>query len=75
VVLREAARRVGVSATAAYRHFENHTDLLRAVRQRAHQALAESMDATLTAAAPSPDARTEAVRRLHAIGSGYVTFA
>ena len=31
VVLREAARRVGVSATAAYRHFASHNDLFEEV--------------------------------------------
>ncbi len=29
VVLREAARRVGVSAAAAYRHYASHCELLR----------------------------------------------
>ncbi|MEY9840942.1 WHG domain-containing protein [Streptacidiphilus sp. EB103A] len=57
VVLREAARRVGVSPTAAYRHFENHADLLTAVK---HEALADLADALAAAVAeadrtaPSP---------------------
>ena len=35
VVLREAARRVGVSAAAAYRHYVGHCELLQAVKHRA----------------------------------------
>src|SRR5439155_20803437 len=34
VVLREAARQVGVSATAAYRHFASHGDLVHEVKER-----------------------------------------
>ncbi len=52
VVLREAARRVGVSPTAAYRHFANHADLLKAVK---HEALADLADA-LAAAVAKADA-------------------
>ena len=47
-MLREAARRVGVSPTAAYRHFENHADLLTAVK---HEALADLADALAAAVA------------------------
>ncbi|TDU02640.1 TetR family transcriptional regulator [Streptomyces sp. 846.5] len=89
VVLREAARRVGVSPTAAYRHFENHADLLTAVK---HEALADLADAlaaavaeadrtapTAVGSADSPAAvRAEQQRaraRLSAIGHGYVDFA
>jgi AcrR family transcriptional regulator len=89
VVLREAARRVGVSPTAAYRHFENHADLLTAVK---HEALADLADALAAAVAeadrtaPTPAGsagspaavRAEQQRaraRLSAIGHGYVDFA
>jgi AcrR family transcriptional regulator len=89
VVLREAARRVGVSPTAAYRHFENHADLLTAVK---HEALADLADALAAAvaeadrtapAATGPASSPAAVRaeqrraraRLSAIGHGYVDFA
>ena len=40
VVLREAARKVGVSATAAYRHFAGHGDLIHAVKELAQERLA-----------------------------------
>ena len=77
VVLREVARRAGVSATAAYRHFENQQALQHAVKEEALRALAEHMQA---AAASLPevedeDRRTSAARRLVAIGDAYFEFA
>ncbi|MFC8080022.1 TetR/AcrR family transcriptional regulator [Streptomyces sp. NPDC057307] len=44
VVLREVARRAGVSATAAYRHFAGQGDLLFAVKIQAQQMLADAME-------------------------------
>jgi AcrR family transcriptional regulator len=75
VVLREAARSVGVSATAAYRHFAGHGDLMHAVKECAQGALADRMRAELAASPADPDPRREAVRRLEAIGMGYIGFA
>jgi AcrR family transcriptional regulator len=75
VVLREAARQVGVSATAAYRHFAGHGDLIHEVKERCLAALAERMRAEVEAGDPAPDRRAEALRRLRAIGWGYVRFA
>jgi AcrR family transcriptional regulator len=75
VVLREAARRVGVSATAAYRHFANHGALIRTVRQRAQDALDERMRAELRSAPPATDPVEEGPRRLRAFGHAYVRFA
>jgi AcrR family transcriptional regulator len=43
IVLREAARRVGVSPTSAYRHFADHQDLIAAVKMRAQRALTDAM--------------------------------
>ena len=45
VGLRETARRVGVSATAAYRHFTNKEDLLASVAAEGFQELAAAMKA------------------------------
>lgn len=75
VVLREVARRVGVSPTAAYRHFANQTDLLRAVKHRSQARLVQSMHAELAAQPPLPDPGEDALRRLRAIGRGYLAFA
>jgi AcrR family transcriptional regulator len=75
VVLREAARKVGVSATAAYRHFAGHGDLIHAVKDQAGEALAASMRAALAATPPLPDLASEALRRMDAIGRAYLRFA
>jgi AcrR family transcriptional regulator len=75
VVLREAARQVGVSATAAYRHFAGHGDLIHEVKERCQAALAEHMRAEVDASPPCADPRDEAVRRLRALGQGYIRFA
>ncbi|MEK8169033.1 WHG domain-containing protein [Streptomyces sp. M19] len=82
VVLREAARRVGVSPTAAYRHYSSQGELLEAVKALCQQALADSMEAFAHgagAAFGAEDARSldgdAAVRRVEAMGRGYVRWA
>ena len=64
VGLREAARRVGVSATAAYRYFASKEDLLASVAAEGFRELA----AALKAAADSGDP-------VSGIGPAYVDFA
>ena len=64
VGLRETARRVGVSATAAYRHFTNKEDLLASVAAEGFKELATAME---TGAAESDP--------LCAVGLAYVEFA
>jgi AcrR family transcriptional regulator len=75
VVLREAARQVGVSATAAYRHFAGHGDLMHAVKARAAEQLAASMRTQLARTGTDPDPAAEVMRRLRALGLGYLRFA
>jgi AcrR family transcriptional regulator len=75
VVLREAARQVGVSPTAAYRHFAGHGELIDAVKQYALTRLAAAMEIELAAAPAVPDRAEDAYRRLAALGLGYVRFA
>jgi AcrR family transcriptional regulator len=75
VVLREAARNVGVSATAAYRHFTGHGDLIHAVKQSAQNDLAAAMRAELAMTAPAPDRPTQVLRQLRALGNAYLRFA
>lgn len=70
VRLRQAAREVGVTATAAYRHFASRDGLLDAVRDSARAALAEAM-ARARADQPVVDAATE----VRVLASGYVRFA
>jgi AcrR family transcriptional regulator len=75
VVLREAARKVGVSATAAYRHFAGHGDLIHTVKEAAQVRLADSMAAELAASERLPDPAADGERRLRALGRAYVAFA
>jgi AcrR family transcriptional regulator len=75
IVLREVARRVGVSPNAAYRHFSGLPELLDTVAWAGLAALARSMEAELAARSPQPDAQSEAMNRLRAVGRGYVRFA
>lgn len=75
VVLREAARQVGVSPTAAYRHFAGHGDLMHAVKTHAAAQLAASMRAEIAKSEPEPEPQAEAVRKMQALGQGYLRFA
>jgi AcrR family transcriptional regulator len=75
IVLREAARRVGVSPNAGYRHFTALPDLVEAVALEALSALARSMEGELAKCRPSGDAGRDAIDRLGAVGRGYVHFA
>ena len=52
VGLRETARRVGVSATAAYRHFTNKEDLLASVAAQGFHELAAAMEGGTRGANP-----------------------
>jgi AcrR family transcriptional regulator len=64
VGLRETARRVGVSATAAYRHFTNKEDLLASVAAEGFRELAAAMETGVAESDP-----------LRAVGLAYVEFA
>jgi AcrR family transcriptional regulator len=75
VVLREAARQVGGSAAAAYRHFVGHGELLQAVKQRALAALADAMQEGLASGERLADPAADAVRRFENLGRAYVGFA
>jgi AcrR family transcriptional regulator len=62
--LRETARRVGVSATAAYRHFSSKEDLLASVAAEGFRELTSAMEAAVNG--PDP---------LIGLGLAYVEFA
>jgi AcrR family transcriptional regulator len=84
VVLREAARRVGVSAAAAYHHFANRDQLNQAVKQRALAILTGRMQSAL---AEDEQVRVRhrnrqrigaadvARHRLRTLGLAYLSFA
>lgn len=74
VVLREAARRVGVSPSAAYRHFPNREGLLAVVGSQARQALAERMLAAMHLVRARDPAK-RAREQFRACGREYVRFA
>jgi AcrR family transcriptional regulator len=75
VVLRAAARQVGVSATAAYRHFADHNALVLVVKHRAQDELVEAMRAELARLPAADDPGTAGLARLRALGAGYLRFA
>ena len=75
VVLREAARHVGVSPTAAYRHFASHTDLMHVIKDRALSILTDAMEEQLATLAQTSGPLADAVAGMRAIGAGYVHFA
>jgi AcrR family transcriptional regulator len=75
VTLREATRRAGVVPNAAYRHFANREDLLRAVRAAALSALAVAMESDLAALSPEQPPAAYAKASLRIIGVAYLRFA
>ena len=75
VVLREAARRVGVSPSAAYRHFPSLEALMAAVSSRAREALGRAMLERLDRLPPDDDLRRAALARFRATGEAYIDFA
>ena len=74
LVLRELARRVGVSHNAAYRHFADREALVDAAAERALEALVATIRRRL-ARVEEQDPVRRARRRLMEIGVGYVEFA
>ena len=74
VVLREVARRTGVSHNAAYRHFADRDALLAEVAMGGMLRLAEHMRAE-TGRVQDPDPVAAARARLAATGRAYVEFA
>lgn len=75
MTIRAAARAVGVTPTAAYRHFAGHEELLEAAKERAMELLTASMNAALDRLDPVDDPAEQGLSRLAAIGQGYFAFA
>jgi AcrR family transcriptional regulator len=74
VVLREAARRIGVSPSAAYRHFPSREGLLAVVGSQARQRLAGQM-LTAMDSVRGRDSQKRAAARFRACGREYIRFA
>jgi AcrR family transcriptional regulator len=75
VILRAAARAAGASHNAAYRHFTDRDELLRAVCERCMSKLASLMERRIGAVPADPDPVAFAWARLGALGRAYVEFA
>ncbi len=73
--IREAARRIGVSANASYRHFADLGELVQAVAQEALRGLGQSMQAEIAGRRHDADPAEDAVLLLHSVGRGYVRYA
>ena len=73
--LREAARDVGVSANAAYRHFDDKSALLTAAAAGGHVQLARRMLKAMDHAARGGSDESPAIARFKAVGRAYVEFA
>jgi AcrR family transcriptional regulator len=74
VTIRAAARAVGVTPTAAYRHFAGHEELLSAVRDQALDRMGEAVDVEFARLSETGPPAQRALRRLVAIGRGYLAF-
>lgn len=74
VVLREVARRAGVSHNAAYRHFEDRAALLGEVSDRAMAELEQAMESRI-AAVSLTDPTERGIAQLRETGRAYVDFA
>ena len=73
--LREAAREVGVSANAAYRHFDDTSALITAVAADGFARLAERMRRAMARASASRGDEPVSIARFKAAGGAYVGFA
>jgi AcrR family transcriptional regulator len=74
LVLREVARRVGVSHNAAYRHFADRDELIAEVAQHGLAELVKATQLRLDGVTTTEPVR-RARRRLAELGRGYVDFA
>jgi AcrR family transcriptional regulator len=75
ITVREAARRIGVSPSAAYRHFADQFDLVKAVAAAALQELADRMRAGVAGVPHVRDPQVFALNRFRAVGLAYLDYA
>src|ERR1700754_1696419 len=75
VSIRAAARQVGVTPTAAYRHFAGHEELVSAATDCALDELSAAMQKELAVRPESDDPVLYALGSFAAIGRGYLAFA
>ena len=75
ISLREVTRAVGVSPNAAYRHFADRDDLVRAAAAEAQDAFARAIRARVAAAPADTSPARAAIERLRRVGLAYIDFA
>jgi AcrR family transcriptional regulator len=75
VTLREVTRAAGVSPNAAYRHFADRDDLVRAVADAAQLALARAIGERVAGAPSDLPAAEASIERLRRVGLAYIDFA
>ena len=75
VTLRAAAREVGITATAVYRHFTTVEELLAAVKCRSLHVLAQRLDGAVSGVGLGTDSASVLGRRVRAVAQAYVSFA
>ena len=73
--LREAAREVGVSANAAYRHFEDKSALMTAAAADGFERLAKQMIVAMERASRQRSRERLSIARFKAVGRAYIEFA
>jgi AcrR family transcriptional regulator len=75
ISLREVTRAVGVSPNAAYRHFADRDDLVRAAAAEAQSALARAITERVAAAPAGVSPARASIERLRRVGLAYIDFA
>jgi len=75
VSMREVTRAVGVSPNAAYRHFADREDLVRAVAARSQRALAQAIVDRVAQTPPTLSPADASIERLRRVGLAYIDFA
>lgn len=75
ISLREVTRAVGVSPNAAYRHFADRDDLVRAAAAAAQRALAQAIRSRLESAPHDIPEGLASIDRLRRVGLAYIDFA
>jgi AcrR family transcriptional regulator len=73
--LREAAREVGVSANAAYRHFEDKSALMGAAAEQGFGQLSQCMIRAMDRASKEKHGQCVSIARFKSVGRAYIEFA
>lgn len=75
VTMREVTRAVGVSPNAAYRHFADRGELVRAAAAEAQFALARAISERVDATPDDTSPAEASIERLRRVGLAYIAFA